>query len=115
VYIFTVSELSSAMASETVSPGEGPHVDTEASEIFLKSRSFDRAAASRQLLTYLWVHQKEELSEYALAVEALGRRPDFAPKIDATVRVQISRLRQRLHDFYQSYEAQHCCFGNYLS
>jgi hypothetical protein len=38
----------------------------------------------------------------------MGRRPDFDPKIDATVRVQISRLRQRLLDFYQSYEATLC-------
>jgi hypothetical protein len=101
-----VSELSSAGLIEIVSSCEG--VDTEAIEILLKSRSFDRATASRQLLAYLWTHQKEELSEYTLAVEALGRRPDFDPKIDATVRVQISRLRQRLHDFYQSYEAKLC-------
>ena len=101
-----MSELSSAGFIETASPCEG--VDTEAIAILLKSRSFDRATASRQLLTYLWMHQKEELSEYALAVEALGRRPDFDPKIDATVRVQMSRLRQRLHDFYQSYEATLC-------
>ena len=98
--------MSSAELIEPVSSSED--VDIETIEILLKSRSFDRATASRELLTYLWVHQKEELSEYALAVEALGRRPDFDPKIDATVRVQISRLRQRLHDFYQSHESKLC-------
>lgn len=101
-----MSELSSAELLETPSPREV--VDTQAIDIVLKSRSFERATASRQLLAYLWTHRKEELSEYTLAVEALGRRPDFDPKIDATVRVQISRLRQRLHDFYQSYEATLC-------
>ena len=98
--------MSSAGLIEPVSSSED--ADIETIEILLKSRSFDRATASRELLTYLWMHQKEELSEYALAVEALGRRPDFDPKIDATVRVQISRLRQRLHDFYQSYESKLC-------
>jgi hypothetical protein len=98
--------MSSAGLIEPVSSSED--TDIETIEILLKSRSFDRATASRELLTYLWMHQKEELSEYALAVEALGRRPDFDPKIDATVRVQISRLRQRLHDFYQSHESKLC-------
>jgi len=91
---------------ETAPPRED--ADALAIEIILKSRSFERASASRQLLMYLWQHRDQELSEYTLAVEALGRRPDFDPKIDATVRVQISRLRQRLHDFYQSYEAGLC-------
>jgi hypothetical protein len=101
-----VPELSSAELLEAPSPREGG--DTQAIEVILTSRSFERAAASRQLLAYLWTHQKEELSEYTLAVEALGRRPDFDPKIDATVRVHVSRLRQRLYDFYQSYEAERC-------
>lgn len=101
-----MSESLSVDLLETPPPRET--ADTQAIDIVLKSRSFERATASRQLLAYLWTHQKEELGEYTLAVEALGRRPDFDPKIDATVRVQISRLRQRLHDFYQSYEATLC-------
>jgi DNA-binding response OmpR family regulator len=105
-YIPAVPELSSAESTETAPSREG--AEAPAIEIILKSRSFERATASRQLLAYLWTHQGDELSEYTLAVEAMGRRPDFDPKIDATVRVQISRLRQRLHDFYQSYEATLC-------
>jgi hypothetical protein len=105
-YIPRVSEFSSAALVEAPSACEG--MNDQTIEIILKSRTFERATASRQLLAYLWTHQNEELSEYTLAVEALGRRPDFDPKIDATVRVQISRLRQRLHDFFQSYEAKLC-------
>ena len=101
-----MSESPSAEFFEGTPPREDANV--QPIEIILKSRSFERATASRQLLAYLWMHQNEELNEYTLAVEALGRRPDFDPKIDATVRVQISRLRQRLHDFYQSYEATLC-------
>lgn len=99
-------ESSSAEFVETGSLSED--LNARSIEIILKSHTFERATASRQLLAYLWTHQNQELSEYALAVEALGRRPDFDPKIDATVRVQISRLRQRLYDFYQSYEAKLC-------
>ena len=41
------------------------------------------------------------ISEYAVATEALGRSPSFDARTDATVRVQISRLRQRLNQFYE--------------
>src|ERR1700730_14576851 len=55
----------------------------------------------RSLLLYLWKHRIEPISEYAIAVEALGRRPNFDPKEDATVRVQLARLRARLKEFYE--------------
>jgi hypothetical protein len=67
----------------------------------LESRTFERAPAIRVLLAYLWQHRDEPLSEYAIATEALGRSPLFDAKIDATVRVQISRLRQRLDKYYE--------------
>jgi DNA-binding response OmpR family regulator len=54
----------------------------------------------RSLLLYLWKHQGEPISEYAIAVDALGRSPDFDPKADSTVRVQVARLRTKLKDFY---------------
>jgi len=65
------------------------------------SRLFKTAPMMRSLLLYLWQHRTEPVSEYAIAVEALGRRPDFDPKEDATVRVQLARLRARLKDFYE--------------
>lgn len=67
----------------------------------LGSRTFERAPALRMLLAYLWQHRDESLSEYAIATEALGRPPVFDSKVDATVRVQISRLRQRLDKYYE--------------
>lgn len=67
----------------------------------LESRTFERAPALRSLLSYLWQHREEALSEYAIATEALGRPASFDAKIDATVRVQISRLRQRLDKYYE--------------
>jgi hypothetical protein len=55
----------------------------------------------------LWEHRDESFSEYAIATDALGRPAVFDAKLDATVRVQISRLRQRLDKYYE--EEGHTC------
>jgi hypothetical protein len=68
----------------------------------LRSESFRRSSTLRCLLDYLWKNRLQEISEYAIAVDALGRRPSFDSKVDATVRVQISRLRQALARYYDS-------------
>ena len=73
----------------------------------LASRTFGKTPALRTLLEYLWRHRDFAISEYAIATEALGRAPSFDPRIDATVRVQISRLRQRLEKFYEE-EGRYC-------
>lgn len=67
----------------------------------LSSAIFERAPTLRALLLYLWNQRDAPISEYAVATEALGRDSHFNPKIDATVRVQISRLRQRLEKYYE--------------
>jgi hypothetical protein len=67
-----------------------------------ESELFRTAPTMRALLVYLWEHQREPVSEYAIATEALGRSPDFDPKLDSTVRVQVARLRSKLKDFYQA-------------
>lgn len=72
----------------------------------LRSECFKRASALRSLLVYLWENRLNEISEYAIAVEALGRSPNFESKVDASVRVQISRLRQFLARYYES-EGRH--------
>jgi hypothetical protein len=66
----------------------------------LGSETFERSDTLKKLLVYLWRHRDQEFSEYAIATEALGRRADFDSKFDASVRVQIARLRQKLKDFY---------------
>jgi hypothetical protein len=40
--------------------------------------------------------------EYQIATEVFGRSPDFDPQLDSTVRVQVGRLRQKLHEYYGS-------------
>ena len=41
------------------------------------------------------------IKEYAIATEALGRRPDFDPQTDTIVRVTVHSLRKRLQEVYQ--------------
>jgi hypothetical protein len=67
----------------------------------LTSRTFEKSPTLCNLLVYLWENRDGRISEYAIATEALGRSSDFDSKIDATVRVQISRLRQRLERYYR--------------
>jgi hypothetical protein len=67
----------------------------------VESDAFRFAPMMRTLLGYLWAHRGEPMSEYAVAVDALGRPQSFDPKADSTVRVQISRLRAKLKEFYE--------------
>jgi hypothetical protein len=73
----------------------------EGVKLLLDSATFEKAPALRALLTYLWQNRHAAISEYAIATEALGRTQSFDARTDATVRVQISRLRQRLEKFYE--------------
>ncbi|MGH9354212.1 MAG: hypothetical protein ACRD2G_18950, partial [Terriglobia bacterium] len=42
----------------------------------------------------------ENVKEYSVATEALGRPLNFNPKADNIVRVQVQRLRTKLHEYY---------------
>jgi len=66
----------------------------------VESGTFRSAPMMRTLLKFLWNHRHEELSEYAVAVDVLGRPPSFDPKTDSSARVQVSRLRGKLREFY---------------
>jgi len=57
-----------------------------------------KAPAVRALLLYLWANREQPLNEYRIATECLRKDEGFDPKTDATVRVQISRLRQKLNN-----------------
>lgn len=84
---------------------DGVSLPDEVRKIF-ESQTFERTPALRCLLAYLWEHRTESLSEYAIATEALHRSPSFDARIDATVRVQVSRLRQRLERYYEKEDAK---------
>jgi hypothetical protein len=57
------------------------------------------------LLTYLIQHsladQPEPLKEFTIGIEALGKPTGYDPRLDSTVRVDISKLRAKLREYYQ--------------
>ena len=63
-----------------------------------------------QLLGYLATHSVDEhvgsVKEYQIATEVFGRPSSFDPRLDSTVRVQTSRLRAKLAEYYAGPGAQ---------
>jgi hypothetical protein len=88
-----VNELASVPFAEQEM---GKHI-----EKVTQSAQFTRSETMKRLLAYLCSHRGKDISEYAIATEALGRRADFDSRTDASVRVQISRLRRKLEAFYE--------------
>ena len=90
--------------------GEFEHERLEL-EALLQSGIFHRAPNLALLLSYVCTRYFEratdQIKEYNIAVEALGRAPEFEPKTDAIVRVEAHRLRKRLKEFYQADGAGH--------
>jgi hypothetical protein len=61
----------------------------------------------------------DEIKEYSIAVQALGRPESFDPQADTIVRVTAHALRKRLEDYYRSAGAErpvHICLppGHYV-
>jgi hypothetical protein len=80
-------------------------------EVILASGIFNRAPNLAQLLQYVcnkyFEGASEEIKEYNIAVEALGRPPEFDQKRDSIVRVEAHRLRKRLKEYYGNKGAGH--------
>lgn len=49
-------------------------------------------------------HPGEPVKEYQIATEVFGRPQDFDPQLDATIRVQVGRLRTKLAEYYNTVE-----------
>jgi hypothetical protein len=87
----------------------------EKSEVtrLLASGIFNRAPNLVQILSYIcskyFEGASEEIKEYNIAVEALGRPVDFDQKRDSIVRVEAHRLRKRLREYYENEGAGHPC------
>jgi TolB-like protein/tetratricopeptide (TPR) repeat protein len=70
-----------------------------------RSATFRRSPRHRQLLRHLVQRTLDgaagEIKESVLAAEVFGRDPAaFDPSTDTTVRVEVRRLRQKLHRYY---------------
>ncbi len=75
-------------------------------EAVLASTLFVRSPRLSRLLQYLCNKYlegaTEEVKEYQIGVEVLGRPPSFDPAEDAAARVEAHRLRKRLKEYYET-------------
>jgi hypothetical protein len=75
-------------------------------ERILHSEALRGSEAQRSLLKFLGekslTGEADQLKEYSVGVDALGRPPTYDPRRDSSVRVQMGRLRQKLTEYYQT-------------
>src|ERR1700736_4444346 len=87
-----------------------PSVESEAQaarrqlERVLESPGFARNERLSRFLRFVGERHLEgrhqDLKESVIAVEILGRKPDYNPKQDPIVRTEAGRLRARLNEYY---------------
>src|SRR5579884_3012778 len=80
-------------------------------DALLQSGVFSRAPHLVSFLTYVcqryFEGRSDQIKEYTIGVEALGRTAGFDPKKDSIVRVEAHRLRKRLISYYSNGGASH--------
>ncbi len=73
-------------------------------DLVLKSYTFSRADQLRSFLRFIGEMELDgkgaEITEYLIAVKALGRADDFSTLEDSSVRVTARGLRKKLEEFY---------------
>ncbi|MEP6867785.1 MAG: hypothetical protein ABJA20_04655 [Novosphingobium sp.] len=83
------------------------HMRAELASVLLNS-ALVRSPVMARLLRYLVETSisgdGKTLKSYSVAVDGLGRSPDFDPQTDAYARVQVARLRKLLDAFYAKVE-----------
>jgi hypothetical protein len=90
-----------ALPGRDVSPEEKRQV----MERVLGSQTFSRSDQLRRFLQYICEKdisgKADEINEYSIAVDALGRAPDYSPSDDSSVRTRAHALRQKLQEYYE--------------
>jgi hypothetical protein len=75
-------------------------------ERIFQSKTFRSSDVLRHLLSYLvdasLAGTADELKEYTVAVDALGKPSSYDPRQESAVRMQVGRLRQRLAEYYRT-------------
>jgi hypothetical protein len=83
-------------------------IEAERQELdwLLTSGVLGRSGNLARVLTYIcaerFAGRAQQIKEYTIATQALGRRPDFDPNSDTIVRVTVHSLRKRLLEVYQN-------------
>jgi hypothetical protein len=80
-------------------------------EVVLSSDLFQKSPNLSRLLFHIcakyWEGKADELREYNIGVDALGRTADFDPSSNSIVRVEVRRLREKLKKYYETAGADH--------
>ncbi len=94
------------VATSALSPTLTPEAVRNQLSVLLRQPTFADSERSKQLMEYLVERalrgEAGNLKEYVIAADVFGRHSDFDPKLDSVVRAQVSRLRTKLVDYYQS-------------
>lgn len=94
-------------------PSEIGKLEAERAEldVILSSGEFGRANNHVRLLTFVcekyFEDALDDVKEYSIAVDALGRPESFDPQVDTIVRVTAHALRKRLEEYYRTTGSQH--------
>jgi hypothetical protein len=72
----------------------------------LQSKIFRSSEVLRHLFSYLTEKslsgEADDLKEYAIGLDALGKPSSFDPRQESVVRMHVSRLRQKLAEYYRT-------------
>jgi hypothetical protein len=75
-------------------------------ERIVHSEQFRSSEVLRRLLTFLSekaiAGEADNLKEYVVAIDGLGKSSTYDPQHNSAVRIQMGRLRQRLAEYYRS-------------
>jgi hypothetical protein len=75
-------------------------------ERILHSNEFRSSEVLRRLLRFLAeksvAGEADQLKEYSVAIDGLGKNPAYDPRQNSAVRIQVGRLRQRLAEYYRT-------------
>jgi hypothetical protein len=99
------AEYNQAVGGERVTPVRDTAVSAEVERI-LESNTFRNSDALRRLLKFLadkmLSGEADQLKEYSVGIDALGKPATYDPRQDSTVRIQVGRLRQKLAEYYRT-------------
>src|SRR5689334_13403871 len=99
------------MSSEASNPAKnpaGPSADSVRQQLgrLLADPRFIRAGRLSKLLRFTVEKTlsgaRDEIKEYLIALDVYDRPPSYDPAVDSLVRVEMSRLRAKLTDYYST-------------
>jgi len=74
-------------------------------ERILRSEELRTSEVLRQILRFLMEKtlsgEADQLKEYTVAIDGLGKSANYDPQHNSAVRIQVSRLRQKLAEYYR--------------